>query len=86
MAQQHHPKRLVGCDQAPSMVEMAKRNVPSAEIVLSDGDSLPFGDQEFDVVTTVTVLHHNPDERRARLLGEICRVSGGGFSSLKTPL
>jgi ubiquinone/menaquinone biosynthesis C-methylase UbiE len=77
MADHHHPKRLVGCDQAPSMVEMAKRNVPSAEVVLSDGDTIPFADQEFDVVTTVTVLHHNPDERRSRLLGEICRVSGG---------
>lgn len=77
MAQKRRPKRLAGCDQAPSMVEMAKRNVPTADIVLSDGDSLPFGDQEFDLVTTVTVLQHNPDELRARLLGEICRVSGG---------
>jgi SAM-dependent methyltransferase len=69
-----HPKRLVGCDQAPAMVESAKLNVPSAEVVQTDGDSLPFGDEEFDVVTTVTVLQHNPDDRRARLLGEICRV------------
>ena len=29
------------------------------------------------MVTTVTVLQHNPDERRTRLLSEICRVSGG---------
>lgn len=75
---QHHPKRLVGCDQAPGMVELASRNVPSAEIVQTDGDSLPFDDEEFDVVTTVTVLQHNPDDRRARMLSEICRVSGGG--------
>jgi SAM-dependent methyltransferase len=59
------------------MVELARRNVPDAEIVLTDGDSLPFGDGEFDVVTTVTVLHHNPDDRRARILSEICRVSAG---------
>jgi SAM-dependent methyltransferase len=72
---QRHPKRLVGCDQARGMVELSTRNVPSAEIVQTDGDSLPFGDQEFDVVTTVTVLQHNPEERRAQLLSEICRVS-----------
>lgn len=72
---QHNPKRLVGCDQAPGMVELARRNVPSAEIFQTDGDSLPFDDQEFDVVTTVTVLQHNPDDRRARMLAEICRVS-----------
>ena len=70
----HNPKRLVGCDQAPGMIELARQNVPSAEIVQTDGESLPFADQAFDVVTTVTVLQHNPDERRTRLLGEIGRV------------
>jgi ubiquinone/menaquinone biosynthesis C-methylase UbiE len=70
-----NPKRLVGCDQAPGMVAQARRNVPSAEIVQIDGDSLPFEDNEFDVVTTVTVLQHNPDARRTRILSEICRVS-----------
>lgn len=72
---EHNPKRLVGCDQARGMVALASRNVPSAEIFQTDGDSLPFDDQEFDVVTTVTVLQHNPDDRRARMLAEICRVS-----------
>jgi ubiquinone/menaquinone biosynthesis C-methylase UbiE len=74
---QHNPKRLVGCDQAPGMIELATRHVPSAEMVQTDGDSLPFADQSFDIVTTVTVLQHNPDERCTRLLGEICRVSRG---------
>jgi ubiquinone/menaquinone biosynthesis C-methylase UbiE len=71
----HKPKRLVGCDQAPGMVAQSRRNVPEAEIVQIDGDSLPFDDNEFDVVTTVTVLQHNPDARRTRILSEICRVS-----------
>jgi ubiquinone/menaquinone biosynthesis C-methylase UbiE len=71
-----HPARLVGCDQAGEMVTLAARNLGGrAEIVHVDGDSLPFGDEEFDVVTTVTVLQHNPDDRRARLLGEMCRVA-----------
>lgn len=70
-----HPARLVGCDQSSEMVNQAKRNVPDAEIVQTDGENLPFADHEFDVVYTVTVLQHNPDARRAKLLGEICRVS-----------
>ena len=57
------------------MVNLAERNAPEAEIIQIDGENLPFADQEFDVVTTTTVLQHNPDARRARLLGEICRVS-----------
>jgi SAM-dependent methyltransferase len=72
---EQHPARLVGCDQSIEMVSQAKINAPEAEILQTDGDRLPFKDEEFDVVYTVTVLQHNPDARRARLLGEICRVS-----------
>jgi SAM-dependent methyltransferase len=69
------PRRVVGCDQSSEMVKLAKRNAPEAEIIRTDGDNLPFPDKEFDVVTTTTVLQHNPDTRRRVLLGEICRVS-----------
>lgn len=72
---EHHASRVVGCDQATEMVRLAKENAPLAEVVQIDGETLPFSDREFDLVTTVTVLQHNPDSRRARLLGEICRVS-----------
>jgi SAM-dependent methyltransferase len=57
------------------MVNLAKRNAPEAEVIQTDGENLPFADKEFDVVTTTTVLQHNPDSRRTKLLGEICRVS-----------
>jgi SAM-dependent methyltransferase len=74
MAEQK-PRRLVGCDQSSRMVALATQNVPEAEVVQVDGESLPFSNEEFDVVTTVTVLQHNPDDRRAAVLREICRVS-----------
>ncbi len=71
------PKRLVGCDIATEMVALAKQRMgDAAEVVLTDGATLPFADGEFDVVTTVTVLQHNPDAARAKLIEEICRVSG----------
>jgi ubiquinone/menaquinone biosynthesis C-methylase UbiE len=72
---EQHARRVVGCDQATEMVNLAQRNAPDAEIVQTDGEKLPFADREFDVVTTTTVLQHNPDDRRTKLLGEICRVS-----------
>lgn len=72
-----HPKRLAGCDQSPEMVRLAKQNAPEAEVVLMDGEHLPFQDRDFDVITTNTVLHHNPDHRAAALMAEICRVSSG---------
>ena len=70
------PKRLVGCDIATEMVALAKQRMgDAAEVVLTDGATLPFADGEFDVVTTVTVLQHNPDAARAKVIEEICRVS-----------
>jgi SAM-dependent methyltransferase len=72
---ERNPSRIVGCDQAGEMVRLAKQNAPSAEVVQIDGETLPFSDGEFDLITTVTVLQHNPDLLRAKLLGEICRVS-----------
>lgn len=71
------PRRLVGCDVAPAMVEAARRNqlADGAEVILIDGDSIPFADQEFDVSFTVTVLMHNPDDRKDQLIREMCRVT-----------
>jgi len=69
-----HPARLVGCDQSSEMVNRAKHNVSEAEIIQIDGENLPFANEEFDVVYSVTVLQHNPDARRAHVLGEMCRV------------
>jgi ubiquinone/menaquinone biosynthesis C-methylase UbiE len=68
-------RRVVGCDQSSEMVELAQQNAPGAEVFQIDGEHLPFSDHEFDLVTTTTVLQHNPDDRRTQLLGEICRVS-----------
>jgi SAM-dependent methyltransferase len=72
-----HPQRLVGCDVAPAMVDAARRAQPAdgAEVILIDGNSLPFADQEFDVTLTVTVLMHNPEDRKDQLIREMCRVS-----------
>jgi SAM-dependent methyltransferase len=66
------PRRLVGCDISPNMVKLARRT--GVEIVALDGSGLPFGDREFDLVYTVTVLQHNPEV--GALLRDICRVSG----------
>lgn len=71
------PKRLVGCDVAPAMVESARheKEVEGAEVVLIDGESLPFADQEFDVSFTATVLMHNPEQRKAKIIDEMCRTT-----------
>jgi SAM-dependent methyltransferase len=70
-----NPTRLAGCDQSPEMVKLASEYVPEAEIKLMDGTTLPYEDGEFDVVKTMTVLQHNPDDVLKKLVAEICRVA-----------
>src|SRR5579872_3075672 len=71
------PSRLVGCDVAPGMVELARKTVKGSnvEIALTDGVILPFADGEFDVSFTVTVLMHNPSTTVAQLAAQMARVT-----------
>src|SRR4249920_3943616 len=59
------PQRLAGCDISPAMIDLATRNTgenATIELVLTDGKTLPFGDREFEITFTSTVLQHNLDD------------------------
>lgn len=70
-----HPKQLAGCDISSEMVQIATENNPGIDIKHSDGRALPYEDDEFDLVMTVTVLQHNPDEAAVEMMEQICRVA-----------
>src|ERR1700736_5637063 len=65
-------------DRSEQMLAIARRAAgaePALDFVRADGESLPFGDGAFDVVTCTLALHHfEPDAARA-LLREIRRVA-----------
>jgi SAM-dependent methyltransferase len=72
------PRELVGCDVAPTMVQLARqatRELAAVEVLEINGTVLPFDDRRFDLAFTVTVLMHNPDSMLAKILPEICRVA-----------
>ncbi|NYF17756.1 SAM-dependent methyltransferase [Microbacterium sp. AK009] len=50
--------RAIGVDSSPGMVALAARHGDARE---ADAAALPFGDDSFDVVTAVTVLHLTDD-------------------------
>jgi len=84
------PAKLTGADISSDMIELAKSNLPeSVNLVKTNGTTLPFPDQSFDIVFTATVLQHNTDdEMLVKLIGEICRVSKESvyiFESIDTP-
>lgn len=70
-------------DISPGMVEMAQRNARGLgfEVAgrVADAESIPYGDDEFDLVVGHAVLHHIPDVELA--LREVLRVlrPGGRF-------
>ncbi len=73
----HNPKKLKGVDISEQMVKLARNKIPNEiHVQKINGTELPFNDDEFDIVFTVTVLQHNTDEMMLRqLMSEIGRVS-----------
>ena len=75
---QLEPAALHGADISQEMINLATQNLAgkNIQLVKVDGKSLPFEDQFFDVVTTVTVLQHNTDQQMLEnVIAEICRVT-----------
>lgn len=63
-----------GVEPAPSMLDVARRNVPQSEIKQGVATELPYADAQFDLVVMVEVLRYldRPDTEKA--LGEARRV------------
>lgn len=71
------PKRLEAVDISSDMIALAQQKVGTdVAITKVSGTQLPFVDNSFDVVLTVTVLQHNTDHTMLEaLLREIGRVA-----------
>ena len=54
--------RVSGIDINPDMLEASRQYVPGGEFVEAPADSLPFGDDTFDLVFLGHVLHEVPDQ------------------------
>jgi SAM-dependent methyltransferase len=76
-----NPHRVVGCDVSPNMLSLARAATHGLDVELaqSDGRTLPFPDDAFDIAFTVTVLHHNSDDTVAALFAELRRVTRESF-------
>jgi ubiquinone/menaquinone biosynthesis C-methylase UbiE len=57
-----------------SLTHCQARAIRPLETVCYDGQTLPFGDETFDMVFTACVFHHIPEEDHIRLLREIRRT------------
>lgn len=65
-----------GVDVSPAMLEQAASRLgDEADLHLTDGESLPFDNDRFDLVTTSMVLHEVPEDGRVGLMTEMARVT-----------
>ena len=71
--------RFVGVDISEGMVNAARANFPEGHFARLGSDLLlPYADESFDLVFSVTVMHHNPTSAKRTLLSEMWRVARPG--------
>lgn len=63
-----------GCDVSGESVEKAAAANPGAAYRAYDGKRLPYGDGQFDVLTTICVVHHVPPSEWTAFFAELRRV------------
>lgn len=67
--------KYFGVDNSAKLVEMARQKYPQGQFIVNDGLGLPFGENFFDKVLCVAVLHHLPGyELRREFLRQAQRV------------
>jgi ubiquinone/menaquinone biosynthesis C-methylase UbiE len=70
---------VAGVDISQEMLDRAKDRLGvDANLQLTDGDTLPFPDDQFDLTTTTMVLHEVPEDQRSSFLREMARVTKPG--------
>jgi SAM-dependent methyltransferase len=62
-----------GADLADGMLKAARARHPALELVLADGEALPFDDGSFDATVAAFVINHMPDPERGA--AEMVRVT-----------
>lgn len=69
--------RLYGVDLSPYYLQVAREllaDVPDVSLVAENGESLPFRDSYFDIVTSVYLFHELPRNARRNVIREMLRV------------
>jgi ubiquinone/menaquinone biosynthesis C-methylase UbiE len=70
--------KATGVDASTEMIERARKKASKAgvdvDFQIAAAERLPFQNAAFDVVLSTVMLHHLPEDARARCIGEIRRV------------
>jgi SAM-dependent methyltransferase len=71
--------RFTGVDVREDLIRTARANFPEGRFdSLSSDLRFPYDDESFDLVFSVTIMHHNPTPAKRDLLSEMWRVTRPG--------
>ncbi len=71
----HDFRNLTGIDYSQGMIDRGLKSYPYLNLIKTDGENIPFHDNEFDAVILISVLTSNiKDEEQENLISEILRV------------
>jgi SAM-dependent methyltransferase len=71
-------QHVYGIDLSGNEITCAKRNNPTANYVLYDGDTLPYKTESFDLAFGINVMHHLHPTQWSPFLQELKRVTKKG--------
>jgi SAM-dependent methyltransferase len=76
---EHEFLELSGVDSSKGMIETAReRSSKRLSFEITQGNRLPFGENQFDVVYSMSLFHHVPKQARLAVLQEMTRVVRNG--------
>ena len=70
---------IVGVDNHPAMLRMAREAAPDVHLALADACALPFAPRSFDLALCALAFHHFGFEASARVLSVMDRLTTRGF-------
>lgn len=78
LAETLNPGHIYAIDVAPKMVKVARKKTQRKgkriDYRIGSSTTLPYEDNNFDIVFTSLIFHHLNFEEKGKTLGEICRV------------
>jgi SAM-dependent methyltransferase len=67
-------RRLCATDVSAASIAQARRSNPDVEYEVYDGETMPYGNEAFDLATAICVMHHVPPKKWPAFLREMRRV------------
>lgn len=71
-----YSKNIVGIDISKRMLAQARMKCGDGRLLIADAENMPFKDNSFDMVFTISTLHHTDYKKSIREFSRVCKPGG----------